>query len=169
MLRPATENTWPMCTRQGHFQDIPPTFFTGAIMGAITAGVTRRPIVSGILTISGLCTAVQLVWNEFSMGFSRLTSTYYNGSATKADVSNLPITNAERRDALDSPTEPKLKSLTWLQKSYDWFLRHSPVQPITDDEYRQRLLARQREIDAELSIIEEELLQRRRALQAMNA
>ncbi|CCU99391.1 unnamed protein product [Malassezia sympodialis ATCC 42132] len=150
-----------MCTRQGHFQDIPPTFFTGAIMGAITAGVTRRPIVSGILTISGLCTAVQLVWNEFSMGFSRLTSTYYNGSATKADVSNLPITNAERRDALDSPTEPKLKSLTWLQKS--------PVQPITDDEYRQRLLARQREIDAELSIIEEELLQRRRALQAMNA
>jgi len=158
-----------MCTNPGHFQDVPPTFFSGALMGVITAGITRRPLVPGILTISGLCTTAQLVCNEFSLGFSRLISTYYQGSAAKTEAPSQHNTNIKRCNTLDLSQEPVSHSHSWFQKSYDWVLRHSPVQPISDDEYRQRLLIRKKEIDAELSVIEAELLQKRRAIQAMDA
>lgn len=158
-----------MCAHPGHFQDIPPTFFSGALMGAVTAGFTRRPVLPGMFTISGLCTAAQLACNGFSLGFFRLVSTYYKTSSPKTDTSSAPITNAERHDALDSPPNLEPKSLSWFQKSYNWIQRHSPVQPITNDEYRQRLLTRQKEIDAELSLIEAELSQKRRALHSMGA
>ena len=44
------------------------------------------------------------------------------------------------------------------------FFFFTDLQSISDDEYRARLLERQREIDAQLRLLEEELYERRRAM-----
>lgn len=139
-------------------------------MGAMAAGFMRRPIAPGMFTIAGLCAGAQIICNELSLVFSRAVSTYYpRPKAAKEEAPSTPITNAERRDALDSPHSASPASRTWLQKSYEWVKRHSPVQPITNDEYRQRLITRQKEVEAELRLIESELQQKRSALQALDA
>ncbi|WFD27276.1 hypothetical protein MNAN1_002272 [Malassezia nana] len=123
-----------------------------------------------MFTIAVLCAGAQIACNEVSLVFSRAVSTYYQRpKAAEEEAPSLPITNAERRDALDCPQTSSPASRTWLQKSYEWAKRHSPVQPITNDEYRQRLLTRQNEVDAELRLIEAELQQKRSALQALDA
>ena len=45
--------------------------------------------------------------------------------------------------------------------------KYSPIQSITDEEYRARLLERQREIDAQLRLLEEELYERRRTMSSI--
>ena len=162
IMQPLTAPVWPMCQQLGHAENIAPSFFSGAVMGMFSALWLRRPVVPGIFTMSGICTAIQLVFNEFKLGLLR----FMDESGTIEDESaNQPSSSLPARQTLMSEhSEPTTSKPTLYEQAQLAMKKYSPIQSISDDEYRARLLERQREIDAQLRLIEEELYERRRAM-----
>lgn len=162
IMQPLTGPIWPMCQQLGHVENIAPSFFSGAAMGVISALWLRRPIAPGIITMAGLCTAVQLVFNELKLEILR----FMDASSSNEDESKeLPPTLLPAQQTLEPVyTESDKSKPTLYERAQLALKKYSPIQSISDDEYRMRLLERQREIDAQLRLLEEELYERRRSL-----
>ena len=92
IMQPLTAPVWPMCQQLGHAENIAPSFFSGAVMGMFSALWLRRPVVPGIFTMSGICTAIQLVFNEFKLGLLRFMdeSGTIEDESAKQPSSSLP-------------------------------------------------------------------------------
>ena len=112
--------------------------------------------------MSGICTAIQLVFNEFKLGLLRFMdeSGTIEDESAKQPSSSLPA----RQPLMPEHSEPTTSKPTLYEQAQLAMKKYSPIQSISDDEYRARLLERQREIDAQLRLLEEELYERRRAM-----
>ncbi|KAL4402144.1 hypothetical protein ACI68E_001796 [Malassezia pachydermatis] len=162
VMRPWTSKVWPMLDHQRHFHDMAPTLFSGGVMGGITAAVLKRPIVPGMFTISGFCVIAQLIANEASLLWTSkeeasLPSTeVVQPTPVSPDVASNEVSGRDQ-------TKPSL----W-QRTKDFVSKNSPIQPISDMEYKQRLLRRKAEIEAELKLLEEDMQVRRKMLTDLN-
>ena len=165
VMQPLTAPVWPSCQHIGHAENFAPSFFSGASMGCIAAIYLRRPIIPGVLTVAGLCSILQLGFNELKLGVLR-----YMGDLPPSehayshhDVAHGSSAGAETGEPkaanVDPPSNP-----SFIERGVAWMHKYSPIQPLPDDQYRERLLQREREIDDELRLIETELHERRRAL-----
>lgn len=133
------------------------TFLAGGAMGVVAAGFLRRPIVPGMLTIAGVCTGAQLAFNEVSLMTHRVMST---ADGPESDNRSAPSTQLAPPPTGTSTSE-KPKSRGFL---LDFLERHDIVVPLSDAQYKERLLQRRSEIDRELILLEQELAQERRQL-----
>ena len=141
------------------------TFLAGGTMGAIAAAFLRRPVVSGILTIAGLCTGVQLISNEIMLA-ANILSTYGHSEPADAVPAQAPPTDAPAAaKAPDAPQE-SAPSRNALMRFLE---RHDIVVPLSDDQYKERLLQRRSEIDRELILLDQELAQERRQLELLQS
>lgn len=165
VMQPLTAPVWPMCQQLGHAENIAPSFFSGAVMGLFSALWLRRPVVPGVFTMSGICTAIQLVFNEFKLGILRIM----DESGTSEDETGRQPSSLLPAQQTFTPehTESKTSKLSLYEQVQLALKKYSPIQSITDEEYRARLLERQREIDAQLRLLEEELYERRRTMSSI--
>lgn len=164
-MQPLTAPIWPVCQYVGHAENIAPSFFSGAAMGCIAAVYLRRPIVPGTLTVAGLCTMLQLGFNELKLGVLRymgeLPSNESAFSLNDSPHDAPALGGAEKSHSNDTYSSSKP---SFIERSMEAVRKYSPIQPLSDDQYRERLLRRESEIDGELRLIEAELHERRRAL-----
>lgn len=162
IMQPLTGPIWPMCQQLGHAENIAPSLFSGAVMGMFSALWLRRPVAPGIFTMSGLCTAMQLVFNELKLGILRFMD---EPIPNEDESKELPPAFSSVHQTLEPIyTESDTSKLTLYERAQLALKKYSPIQSISDDEYQMRLLERQREIDAQLRLLEEELYERRRSL-----
>lgn len=154
-----------MCEQRGHFENIPSTFFSGATMGVLAALWLRRPVAPGAITMSGLCTTVQLGFNELKLGAQRwIEPPHRPGHSEPVEMRERSKASTVRPDDPIQNAQPSHQQPTssWLSRTKEILQKHSPIQPITDEDYRKRLEERLREIDVELHLLEEELSERRK-------
>ena len=165
VMQPWTCHVWPMCEQRGHFENIPSTFFSGATIGVLAAFWLRRPVVPGAITMSGLCATVQLGFNELKLGAQRwIEPSHRPDHSESIEVREQTKAPTVRPDDPIHQAQPLHQPSTssWLSRTKEVLQKHSPIQPITDEDYRKRLEERLREIDAGLHLLEEELSERRK-------
>lgn len=138
------------------------SFLAGGAMGAITAAFLRRPIVPGILTIAGLCTGVQFMSNESVLAVKNMASTGKEPAPpVEASPDRSPAPEAVPKSE-PAPTDPApTKSRGWLMGLLE---KNDIIVPLSDAEYKERLLQRRSEIDREIILLEQELAQERKQL-----
>jgi len=155
---------WPVCSRPGPLENVAPSFLSGAAMGGVAAGIMRRPIFPGMLTFAGLCTGAQLTVNGIRAGAQYVVRKC--GWEEPAPVVAAPAsgTGAEVKQPVDASPEVPQKSSIW-SRACTWLAENSPIQPLSDSEYKERLQRRGAELDAELVLLERELAHYRQALQ----
>lgn len=138
--------------------DLRATFLSGGAVGAVAAGFMRRPIVPGILTVAGLCTIVQVASNEATIGVRALMR---KEAAAPPQPAAPPVDTAPEPDVgPERPSKPKGSIRAFIEK-------HNPIVPLSNDEYKERLLQRRAEIDGELILLEEALAQERKQLHTL--
>lgn len=162
-VRPLLNRNMPQ--REGpHMHNLRATFLAGGTMGAVAAAFLRRPVVSGILTIAGLCTGVQLISNEV-MFAANVVSTY--GRTEPPQAIPAPVPTNEVPAAAEAPSaSPEPVSRNAVLRFLE---RHDIVVPLSDDQYKERLLQRRSEIDRELILLDQELAQERRQLELLQS
>lgn len=164
VMRPVLNRNLPQ-SEGPHMHNLRATFLAGGTMGAIAAAFLRRPVVSGILTIAGLCTGVQLISNEIMLA-ANILSTYGHSEPADAVPAQAPPTDAPAAaKAPDAPQE-SAPSRNALMRFLE---RHDIVVPLSDDQYKERLLQRRSEIDRELILLDQELAQERRQLELLQS
>ncbi|WFD48642.1 hypothetical protein GLX27_003312 [Malassezia furfur] len=164
VVRPVLNRNLPQ-SEGPHMHNLRATFLAGGTMGAIAAAFLRRPVVSGILTIAGLCTGVQLISNEIMLA-ANILSTYGHSEPADAVPAQAPPTDAPAAaKAPDAPQE-SAPSRNALMRFLE---RHDIVVPLSDDQYKERLLQRRSEIDRELILLDQELAQERRQLELLQS
>ncbi|WFD44013.1 hypothetical protein MPSI1_002678 [Malassezia psittaci] len=162
LVRPALYSGSSPEFRSAHTQNLKETFLAGSVMGALTAAYLRRPVIPGLLTLTGLCTGVQFLSNELFLAVSRIG----NGSSTIdqqqiAAEANSSVTSSETPETAASGNQPPTQSRSSVMKFLE---KHDLIIPLTDKQYKERLLQRRSEIDRELILLDQELAQERRQL-----
>ncbi|WFC96195.1 hypothetical protein MBRA1_002851 [Malassezia brasiliensis] len=162
-VRPLLNRSMPQ--RDGpHTRNLRATFLAGGTMGAVAAAFLRRPVVSGILTIAGLCTGVQLISNEILFAANTLSN---YGRAEPPQLVPAPApTNKAPMATEASSASPEPTSRNAIMRFLE---RHDIVVPLSDDQYKERLLQRRSEIDRELILLDQELAQERRQLDLLRS
>lgn len=133
-------------------------------MGALTAAYLRRPIIPGLLTLTGLCTGVQLLSNEVLLAVSKIANRSSPIDHQIPADANSSVTSPDKPETVASANQPSSESRGVVMKFLE---KHDLIIPLTDKQYKERLLQRRSEIDRELILLDQELAQERRQLRQL--
>lgn len=180
LVLPYTKTFKPEWISERHFYNLFPSAASGAILGLFGASWTKRRIGSGMLTAALVCCGLQAAANELSIisGYSPRPKT---GETQATAARELPkgregvLAGGEGNAsaphgsaALAAPREAEPKTGT-STKILQYLKEHSPIQPLSNDEYKQRLEARDADVEKELSAIDTQLQIRRAQLESKSA
>lgn len=151
---------------------------SGAAVGLVGARLVRRPLVPSMCTMAVVCMAGQLACNEVAL----IARRFLDPPAPAPPVTRsapAPPPRVEPRAAAtasvgsdtDEQADAALKGrdtapASYWQRAKNYVAEHSLVQPLSDDQYRQRLLEQRSVLASELRYVEDALAQQRDALAA---
>ena len=179
LVMPYTRAFAPKLISSGHTYQLFPTTLTGAFVGGCAAALFKRRIRSGVVTLSLMSATVQLFVNELGIlsGYRPGSNPAPPQAATGAKASAAAVARAHQLeqsasqpsaspDAIASGAETRASHgapADAPQESRIWSMlkRYSPLQPLSNDDYKKRLIARRAEVDENLIAIERELALRR--------
>lgn len=179
LVMPYTRAFAPKLISSGHTYQLFPTTLTGAFVGGCAAALFKRRIRSGVVTLSLMSATVQLFVNELGIlsGYRPGSNPAPPQAATGAKASAAAVARAHQLeqsasqpsaspDAIASGAETRASHgapADAPQESRIWSMlkRYSPLQPLSNDDYKKRLIARRAEVDENLIAIEGELALRR--------
>ena len=148
---PATRAYYPQLEGTGHLHHVVPSLVSGATVGATMAVVSGRRIASASSTIAVLCAGMQLAANEARIVGSRISKTQ---TPTLEREPESDLAAAPAPEPRPKAAEPRKSTLSSI---WNMAVRNSPIQPLSDDEYIQRLRGREAELVTELAEVERNL------------
>ena len=146
-MLPATRAYFPQLEGSGHTNHVLPNLVSGATIGTAMAAVSGRRVLGASSTIAVLCTGLQVVSNE-----ARILGRYLSKKQEPLREPARPAPEPQPvREPASTTAAPRKSTLSSL---WDMLARNSPIQPLSDDEYIQRLRDREVELENELAEVE---------------